>query len=73
MHAMLAFGLGMPEILVVAGIGVLLFGGKAIGNLGKGVGEAIREFRKVAKDGSEVHEDLKNEWDGKKKAGSDAQ
>lgn len=59
--ALLAFGLGMPEILVIAGMAVLLFGGKAIGDLGKGLGEAIREFRKVARDGADAEKELKKD------------
>ena len=38
-------GLGFPEICVIAGIAVLLFGGKKVGELGKGLGEGIRNFK----------------------------
>jgi sec-independent protein translocase protein TatA len=42
--------IGLPEILVLALIVILLFGGRKIPELFKGMGEAIREFRHAAKD-----------------------
>jgi sec-independent protein translocase protein TatA len=44
------FGLGAGELLVIGVIVVLLFGAKRLPDIGKGVGGAIREFRKVKKD-----------------------
>ena len=40
------FGLRMPELLVVGLIVVLLFGTKKLPELGAGLGEAIRGFKK---------------------------
>ena len=37
--------LGWPEILVIALIGVFLFGGRRIADAGRGLGEAIRNFK----------------------------
>lgn len=37
--------LGYPELLVVLGVAVLLFGGKKIPELAKGLGEGIRNFK----------------------------
>lgn len=51
-------GLGFPEILVIAGIAVLLFGGKKVGELGKGLGEGIKNFKTALKS---EDEDKKNE------------
>ncbi|MGI9104241.1 MAG: Sec-independent protein translocase subunit TatA/TatB [Terriglobales bacterium] len=37
--------LGLPELLVIFGIALLIFGPRKIGELGKGLGEGIRGFR----------------------------
>lgn len=39
-------GLGMGELVLIALILMLFFGPKRLPQLGKGIGEAIREFRK---------------------------
>jgi sec-independent protein translocase protein TatA len=44
------FGLGAGELIVVGVIVFLLFGTKRLPDIGKGLGGAIREFRKVKKD-----------------------
>jgi sec-independent protein translocase protein TatA len=41
--------LGMPELLVILGVAVLLFGGKKIPELAKGLGEGIRNFKSALK------------------------
>ena len=42
-------GLGGPEILVVALVAIVLFGSKKVGDLGKGLGEGIRNFKTALK------------------------
>lgn len=42
--------IGVTEWLVIALIVILLFGGKKIPELFKGLGEALREFKKASKD-----------------------
>ena len=42
--------IGVTEWLIIALIVVLLFGGKKIPELFKGLGEAIKEFKKASKD-----------------------
>lgn len=41
--------LGLPELLVIFGIALLIFGPKKIGELGKGLGDGIRGFRSAIK------------------------
>ena len=43
--------IGVTEILVILAIVVLLFGGKKIPELMKGLGSGIKEFKNAAKDG----------------------
>jgi sec-independent protein translocase protein TatA len=37
--------IGVPELLVIFGIALLIFGPRKIGELGKGLGEGIRHFK----------------------------
>lgn len=37
--------LGMPELLVILGIALLIFGPGKLSDLGKGLGEGIRNFK----------------------------
>ena len=45
MQGILLFGLGMQEILVIALIVLLLFGGKKIPELMKGLGKGVKSFK----------------------------
>jgi len=49
-NTLLVFGLGTSEIIVVALIFLLLFGGKKIPELMRGLGRGVKEFNN-AKDG----------------------
>lgn len=40
------FGLGAQELLIIFGIVVVLFGAKRLPQLGSGVGQGIRNFKK---------------------------
>jgi len=51
---MLVFqSLGAPELLIILAIVVVLFGATRIGEIGKGLGRGIREFRREIRDGQE--------------------
>ncbi len=54
---LLLFGLGMQEIIVIALIVLLLFGGKKIPELMKGLGKGVKSF----KDGMKEIDDDKEE------------
>ncbi|MEO8358637.1 MAG: twin-arginine translocase TatA/TatE family subunit [Vicinamibacteria bacterium] len=44
------FGLGAPELVLILVILVFIFGTSRIADLGKGMGEGIRNFKKAVKD-----------------------
>ena len=44
------FGIGVQELLLILFIVLILFGAKRVPELAKGLGNALREFRKAAKD-----------------------
>jgi len=44
------FGIGIQELLVILLIVLILFGARKVPELAKGLGSALREFRKAAKD-----------------------
>ncbi len=48
--------LGAPELLIILAIVVVLFGATRIGDIGKGIGRGIREFRSELKDNGESEE-----------------
>lgn len=43
--------LGLPEILILLFIALLIFGPSKLADLGKGLGEGIKNFKSSVKDG----------------------
>lgn len=48
------FGLGPTELIVVLVIVVILFGATRLPEIGKGIGEAIKNFKKSVSDQKEI-------------------
>lgn len=60
--SILLFGLGAPEIVVIVLVVLLLFGGRKIPELMRGLGQGIREFNKAKTDVKEqIKEGMKDE------------
>ena len=51
------FSFGMPEILLIALVVLLLFGGAKIPELMRGIGKGVSEFKKGVRD---VENEIKN-------------
>ena len=55
------FGLGMQEILVIALIILLLFGGKKIPELMKGLGKGVKSFKEGMNEVTDITKDEKKD------------
>lgn len=55
------FGLGFQEILVIALIILLLFGGKKIPELMKGLGKGVKSFKDGMNEVTDLKDDKKEE------------
>ncbi len=58
--------LGMWELLLILGIALMIFGPKKLPEMGKALGDGIREFRNSTK---RLSEDILNEDDEKEEKG----
>lgn len=53
--------IGATEIALIAGIALLLFGGKKVPELMRGLGRGIREFKEGAREVKEPFDDVRKE------------
>ncbi|NIS70062.1 MAG: twin-arginine translocase TatA/TatE family subunit [Proteobacteria bacterium] len=51
------FGIGMPELLVILGLALIILGPKKLPDLARGLGRAMREFRKATDEMKETLEE----------------
>jgi len=62
MHTTLAALIGGTELMVVMGAALVLFGSKKIPEFAKGLGQAMKEFKKASNDVSnEIHNAMNQE------------
>ncbi|OJY16492.1 MAG: hypothetical protein BGO98_30945 [Myxococcales bacterium 68-20] len=60
-------GLGAPELIVIALIALLLFGAGRIADIGKGLGQGIKNFKQGLKEAGDAEEDKDEVLDAKAK------
>jgi len=52
------FGIGMPELLIILGLALVILGPKKLPDLARGLGRAMKEFRRATDDMREsLHEE----------------
>ena len=61
------FGLGMTEILIIIAIVALIFGSKKLPEIGKGLGQALQNFKKASNEPEEIDITPKKDTDTKDK------
>ncbi len=64
------FGLGATELIIILVIVLVLFGGSRLPEIGKGIGEAIKNFKKSTAEPDEIDvtpEKESKEAEGKEK------
>ena len=69
--SLLLFGLGMQEILIIAFVVLLLFGGKKIPELMKGLGKGVKSFKEGMNEVTDISKDEEKSeeskrWEGEK-------
>ena len=53
--------LGTTELLLLGGLALLLFGGKKVPEMMRGLGQGVKEFKKGMKDMNETIDNVKTE------------
>ena len=59
--------IGTTELMLIAGIALLLFGGKKLPEMMRGMGRGISEFKKGAREVAEPFEEVKKDIEEAKK------
>lgn len=59
--------IGTTELMLIAGLALLLFGGKKLPEMMRGMGRGISEFKKGAKEVTEPFEEVKKNVEEAKK------
>ena len=66
MNNVLLFALGAPEMVLIALVVLLVFGGKKIPELMRGLGKGVNEFKKGVKDfENDIKDDVEKKEDTK--------
>jgi len=52
--------IGLPEVLLILAVALLIFGPSKLADLGKGLGEGIKNFKSAVKDGEQGSEEKKS-------------
>ena len=60
-------GFGAQELIIILIILLVIFGGKKIPELAKGLGRGMKEFKKASRDDDEVGEDDKDKLEPPKR------
>ena len=63
---------GLTEILLILAVALLFFGASRLGDIGKGLGEGIKNFKKGLKEEDDEVEKLTEADDDSKKEGGKA-
>ncbi len=42
--------IGLPELVIIVQVALLVFGGRRLGDIGRGLGEGIKNFRSAMRD-----------------------
>ena len=62
------FGLGATELIIILVIVVILFGASRLPEIGRGIGEAIKNFKKSTSENPEIDVTPNNKSEGSEKS-----